>query len=158
MESMINHNNYKNKEGVSAVPKEIDPNEYKNDIEQLNKEEKIKKKKYTNNYSGVYADCYIDCCDFCTRISPCEETCYNLIKLLFLYLFIIPLLLHVALVFIYGMKKIQAKRYLFILSIPIQCTLFICYEIPLSLIALLETLISFIFPPLMQYTPLRLYK
>ena len=61
---MIDHNNYKNKEGVSAVPKEIDPNEYKNDKEQLNKEERIKKKKYTNNYSGVYADCYIDCCDF----------------------------------------------------------------------------------------------
>ena len=35
MESMINHNNYKNKEGVSAVPKEIDPNEYKNDCEEL---------------------------------------------------------------------------------------------------------------------------
>ena len=47
MESMINHNNYKNKEGVSAVPKEIDPNEYKNDIDQLNKEERIKPNKHS---------------------------------------------------------------------------------------------------------------
>lgn len=155
MESFINRNQNC---GVSAIPIKISPMDYIYNKDQSDKEEGVKKEKYSNNYSGFYADCYIDCCDFCTRISPCEQTCYNLIKLFYLYLFIIPLLLHAALLFIYGIKKIKDKRYLYILSIPIQCTLFICYEIPLSLIALIETLISFIFPPLMQYTPLRIYK
>lgn len=146
MESIIEKN-----KGIEPVREVLAP------LPNNKKNEKKEKKRNTYN-NGFYVDYYFYCCDFCTSISPCEETCYNCIKLCFLYLFIVPLLVHASLLFINGIRKMSNKKYLFLLSIPIQCTLFISYEIPISLFVMLETLLSFVFPPLMQYTPLRIYK